>query len=121
MKRKLIFLLGLVPLLSSCADDSASSDPEALPAWVESRISQYKAERVADPPREIIEFDHGGSKVYLVSSDCCDQYDSLFDANQRYICAPSGGLGGLGDGKCDAVFDEHSAGRKVVWKDDRSL
>lgn len=38
--------------------------------------------------------------VYLLTPVCCDQLHGLYDRDGRYICAPSGGLSGSGDGKC---------------------
>ena len=40
--------------------------------------------------------------VYLFTPLCCDQFNRLYDAEGRFICAPSGGFGGAGDGKCPA-------------------
>lgn len=41
-----------------------------------------------------------GRPVYLSMSPCCDQFNKLYDADGRFICAPSGGLTGQGDGRC---------------------
>lgn len=43
-----------------------------------------------------------GRPVYLFTPLCCDQFNPLYDAEGRFICAPSGGFGGAGDGKCPA-------------------
>ncbi|WP_457391396.1 DUF6970 domain-containing protein [Roseateles sp. P5_E1] len=40
--------------------------------------------------------------VYLFTPLCCDQFNQLYNAEGRFICAPSGGFGGAGDGKCPA-------------------
>lgn len=43
-----------------------------------------------------------GQIVYLHMALCCDQFDKAYDANGRYLCAPSGGFTGRGDGRCPA-------------------
>ncbi|MBW8848583.1 MAG: hypothetical protein JF607_26905 [Burkholderiales bacterium] len=48
--------------------------------------------------------------VYLFTPMCCDQFNPLYDADGRFICAPPGGFGGAGDGNCPAWA--HSLGRK---------
>jgi hypothetical protein len=40
--------------------------------------------------------------VYLFTPMCCDQFTRLYDAEGRFICAPSGGFSGAGDGTCPA-------------------
>lgn len=49
--------------------------------------------------------------VYLFTPLCCDQFNPLYDAEGRFICAPSGGFGGVGDGKCPAWA--HGLSRKL--------
>ncbi len=41
-----------------------------------------------------------GQPVYLSMPPCCDLFTKLYDADGRFICAPSGGLTGQGDGRC---------------------
>ena len=43
-----------------------------------------------------------GLRFYLFKPLCCDQLDKLYDVNGRYVCAPSGGFTGQGDGRCPA-------------------
>lgn len=119
MNGKRMLWLGGFLLLASCQDDSVNPGPETQPAWVRTRIERYQSEPAAIPPRTITEFDYGVSKAYLVSSTCCDQYDSLFDADQKYLCAPMGGLDAHGDGKCEG-FDPNGTGGRVIWRDGRS-
>lgn len=42
----------------------------------------------------------GERPIYLVMAPCCDQFNRLYDAEARYICSPSGGFGGSGEGDC---------------------
>lgn len=43
-----------------------------------------------------------GRVFYLVNAPCCDHVNPLYDADGRRICAPTGGFGGAGDGRCPA-------------------
>lgn len=50
-----------------------------------------------------------GQPVYLFISGCCDQFNRLYDGEGRFICAPSGGIAGSGDGRCPAWVQEMRA------------
>ena len=69
-------------------------------------------------PKEISSYLYNGKTVYLVVSDCCDFYNSLYDADCNYLCAPSGGITGKGDGKC-SDFADKATNQKVIWKADQ--
>lgn len=66
-------------------------------------------------PKEISSYLYNGKTVYLVIPDCCDQYISLYDERCNFICAPSGGFTGKGDGKCTDFYDKATDG-KLVWR-----
>ncbi|MGV6862457.1 MAG: DUF6970 domain-containing protein [Putridiphycobacter sp.] len=40
---------------------------------------------------------------YEFFPDCCDQYVELYDSDCGYVCAPSGGITGGGDGDCPEI------------------
>jgi len=69
-------------------------------------------------PKEISSYLYNGKTVYLVDSDCCDFYNSLYDADCNYLCAPSGGITGKGDGKC-SDFADRATNQKVIWRADQ--
>lgn len=78
---------------------------------VRERIRAFEAgtARAADMPF----FFHGpdGRPVYLFNAPCCDQFNRLYDGDGRYICAPTGGFTGQGDGRCpDWVHTD------LLWK-----
>ena len=52
-----------------------------------------------------------GRPVYLFTAGCCDQFNRLYDADGRFICAPSGGFTGAGDGKCPDWVQEQLSRR----------
>ena len=43
---------------------------------------------------------HYEQPVYLATAPCCDLFNGLYDREGRYVCAPTGGFSGAGDGKC---------------------
>jgi hypothetical protein len=77
--------------------------------WLKAEIKQYDAQQVW-------KFQHKGEPAYFIQSGCCDQYDPVFSASGKYICSPSGGFEGSGDGKCPWPADP---GTKItlVWPD----
>lgn len=56
-----------------------------------------------------------GRLVYLFTPLCCDQFHRLYDAEARYICAPTGGFTGTGDGNCPPW-----AGLRALWREART-
>lgn len=97
----------------------ASFGEKFLPLWVTEKIRQFQSEPVANPPREVIQYQYKGNIVYLISSPCCDQYNYLYDIDANIICAPSGGFTGKGDGRC-TDFEQESQNPSLVWRDART-
>lgn len=80
--------------------DPALADADVGPysrAQVLQRIADFAAGR-ADPQLRL--YSYRGRPAYLLNSPCCDQFNYLYDAEGRILCAPSGGLSGRGDGRC---------------------
>jgi hypothetical protein len=90
----------------------------AVPVCIQNKIDSIKKQNVWNPPAQIHEFLYNGRKVYSISADCCDFFTIAVDANCNYVCAPSGGFTGKGDGKCND-FDKSATLVRLVWKDDR--
>lgn len=97
-----------------CRKDSL----EGLPLCIRQKIQRIKLEPVWNPPATVHEYEYNGRTVYGFSSNCCDQYNVVVDEHCNYICAPSGGFTGKGDGKC-ADFAEKAKLVRLVWKDER--
>ena len=111
------FFLSIIILsLSVGACDDAETDSE-IPNCIESKINIIKEEEVRNPPAEIWEWKVSSETYYYITSDCCDQFNYLFDQNCNKICAPDGGFSGLGDGNCPD-FSGHIE-KTLIWKDDR--
>jgi hypothetical protein len=104
------FLLG-----STC---KKAQEKLSIPSCIQKKIDEIKAQPKWNPPAEINEYIYQDKHVYLFSSNCCDQYNMLYDENCNPICAPSGGFTGRGDGKC-TDFNEKAKKLRLVWKDER--
>lgn len=89
---------------------------EPLPAWLEAKVAEWERQDAYSAEGAAIErLQYHGATAYLVYSGCCDQYNTLYDANGREICSPSGGITGRGDGQCPTPQDPGTKA-VVVWK-----
>jgi len=71
------------------------------------RVLGYSISRANRPvARHVID----GNIYYYLRSPCCDAPNFLYDQNGKYVCAPDGGLSGLGDGRCPNLRLDHSSG-----------
>jgi hypothetical protein len=112
---KFIILLLALPLIN---EQCNNKNKKPIPACILEKIEEIKKETKWNPPAEINEYEFEGKTAYLITSNCCDQYNSLVDSNCNVICAPSGGLTGKGDGKCND-FAHKAKHVKLIWKDER--
>jgi hypothetical protein len=101
-------------LISSCSKPVC---PE-IPACIEAKIDALKAQPKQNPAGEVRLYDYKGKTVYGFSAGCCDQFYSVYDAYCNYVCAPSGGITGKGDGSCPD-FDSTAKDLGIIWKDPR--
>lgn len=90
-----------------------------IPSCVQARIEEIKKQPLWNPPAQVEEYRFNGKRVFLFSSNCCDQYNEVVDESCNYVCAPSGGITGKGDRKCPTFKDSAQLVR-VVWKDERN-
>lgn len=100
---------------------SARAQPAAgpvLPDWLSQRVAVFERAPADAEAVEILALPHAGSTAYLFVAPCCDQFNVLYDADGRRLCAPSGGITGRGDGRC-AVPPTLSAAQSV-WQLKRS-
>jgi len=88
------------------------------PICIRQKIDSIQQTPVWNPPAEIHEYEYNGQKVFVMSAPCCDFFNTAVDENCNYLCAPSGGYTGKGDGKC-ADFIAIAKHIRLVWKDER--
>jgi hypothetical protein len=111
---KYLLLAGLIALTREGCKNSTTM----IPSCVQQKINEIKTQPPWNPKATVFEYTYNGKKVYLFSSNCCDQYNMLYDENCNALCAPSGGFTGRGDRKCED-FKDKATGEKLVWKDER--
>lgn len=114
MKLILVMLATVVMGASQCKKSVGIQAPDCVIRKIETIRDQKKW----NPPAEVHEYEYKGKTVYLFTADCCDQYITLVDGDCNYICAPSGGFTGAGDGLCKDFY-ESSVHKRLVWKDGR--
>lgn len=106
------------PITYLSAPQEQALDASEIPPCLQKQIDEIKTQHVWNPPAQINEYVYKGKTTYLASSDCCDQFQPLYDAECRMICSPGGGFSGHGDGKCPD-FEEDAAFVRLIWKDRR--
>ena len=115
--KKSYFLLGLLfSILISCNPKSQSNTE--IPACIQSKIDEFKAQPPQNPPVEIWKWTKkDGTDYYYITSPCCDQYNYIHNENCEEVCAPDGGISGEGDGECPDL--KENVVQTFIWKDDR--
>ena len=74
-----------------------------------------KKEIPPNPPLQVDEYLYNGKKVFLFTAPCCDFFNMVYDDSCKAVCAPSGGITGKGDGKCED-FATTAKFVKSIWK-----
>lgn len=89
-----------------------------IPVCIQKKINNILAEPVWNPPATVMKYSYRDQTIFLFSSNCCDQFNSLYDESCHVICAPSGGFTGRGDGRCTDFYQTGKLLSKV-WIDQR--
>jgi hypothetical protein len=115
---KYIFILSAIFFVNGfngCLDSSSSDEK---PEWVKTLIEKFQNEPVGNPPQSVWRYTFHLQTVYYIPPQCCDQFSILYDSDGTIICAPDGGLTGMGDGKCPEFFKDRK-NEKLIWLDTR--
>ncbi|MFA7274296.1 MAG: hypothetical protein WC044_10520 [Crocinitomicaceae bacterium] len=105
---KYVFSLWVLFFTFSCAK---SNFPKGTPNCIQDKIQEM--EKLGDATCSVYRYTNQGTEVYLVYPGCCDQFEVLYDSGCNYICAPSGGFTGKGDGKCNNLELQN---KTLIWK-----
>jgi hypothetical protein len=92
------------------------------PRWVQRLITRLQSEPVRNPPAKILRYTHSRRSYYYVPPAAGDRFSALYNAAGKEICAPDGGITGMGDGKCPSFVRNMLSSRepgKVIWQDTR--
>lgn len=111
----LFVFVGLGLFLSACEKLNLAVD---VPSCIEEKIKDIKKEALRNPPAQVWKWEVDGNTYFYFTSDCCDQYNYLYDEDCNVVCAPDGGFTGNGDGNC-LDFNEEIV-KTLVWEDDRN-
>ncbi|MEK7224175.1 MAG: hypothetical protein AAB221_00645 [Bacteroidota bacterium] len=116
MKKLLLFLLVWV-MITGCTNKTAKDKPlnSSVPACLQETIKALEKGKETNAPVQIDEYFYNGKRVFLYTADCCDQFNVAYDEDCNPVCAPSGGMEGGGDHKCE---DFSTAARWVtlIWE-----
>lgn len=120
MKKKLFLAAGMLlsGLLLFAYGCESSDDEIDVPSCIEDQIQQILSEPVRNPPAAVWKWEVDGQTFYYITSDCCDQFNYLYDTACDIVCAPDGGINGEGDGNCPEFSGQIE--KTLVWEDQRS-
>jgi hypothetical protein len=102
-----------VLMMASCGKDDALDN---APACIKEKIKQIESQ--APRMAAVWQYDYNGQTVYYIPSDCCDQFNLLFDSECNVICSPDGGFSGGGDGRCTDFYAK-AKNKTLIWEDKR--
>ncbi len=114
MTFRMLALSGFLLFLTSC--DKLELAVE-VPSCIEAEIRKIQNEEVRNPAAQVWKWEVDENVYYYISSDCCDQYNYLYDEACNVVCAPDGGFSGNGDGNCSIFSGEIKY--TLVWEDVR--
>jgi predicted PolB exonuclease-like 3'-5' exonuclease len=85
-----------------------------VPTCIKNTVENKEGGANVPSPQFLLRYKYNGSTVYFFYAACCDQYNYLLDSDCKKICAPTGGFGGSGDGKCPDFFDV-ARNKEIIW------
>lgn len=109
-----ILLLFLLLTFVACIKDELEIN---VPDCVVKKVQEIKKEPVRNPPAQVWEWKVDDTIYFYITSDCCDQFNYLYNVECNVVCAPDGGLTGNGDGNCPDFSNVIE--KTLVWEDDR--
>ena len=111
---RIAFLALLVFSINACSKNGLK---ENVPNCIEKKINKIANDPVQNPAAEVWKWQDDVNTYYYFTSDCCDQFDYLYDDECNVVCAPSGGFTGAGDGNCPSFQGQIT--HTLIWKDPR--
>ena len=89
--KNLLVLIGILIISINCSDSNNDQN------CIDDKITELKSAPIQNPRAEIWKWEDNGIIYYYITSDCCDQYNYLYNENCEIVCAPDGGITGNGD------------------------
>ena len=112
------YLFTAVIFLSIAHKKCSKQQEPTIPSCIQTKIDEIRKQPRWNPPALVEEYSYNGRRIFLFSSNCCDQFNEAVDEACNYVCAPTGGYTGKGDRKCED-FKQNAKFIKLVWKDER--
>ena len=109
-----IFTFMLLASLVMGACRKVKIDP-VVPDCVQSKIDAIANQANYSPLAEVWKWVADDKTYYYFTSDCCDQFNLLYDEECKLVCAPDGGFTGQGDGACPHWATTPI--KTLVWRD----
>src|SRR5688500_10961003 len=114
--KKYLSLIFYIIFHYSCS--VSKNQTQNFSSCINNKIENFKNETKQNPPRTITQYSYKVSKVYYISTPCCDQFGEVFDSKCNLLGHPDGGITGKGDGSLPGFFAEATE-EKLIWKDVR--
>jgi hypothetical protein len=115
MKIILISIMSIAALsLTACKKPYPA---DKMPHCVEQKIIEISNQPVRNPAAQVWKWEDNQNTYYYITSDCCDQFNLLYNENCDVVCAPDGGITGGGDGNCPNF--QGQLVKTLVWEDPR--
>ena len=109
------FLFALVVIIGLFSGCKKLNLPVTVPDCVERDIKRFERQDGGfDNAVAVYQWLVDGKIYYYYASDCCDQFNYLYDEECNLVCAPDGGFGGNGDGNCPEFVGDIT--EVLVWK-----
>jgi len=109
------FAVVICSIFISCEDSDLAIE---APTCIKSKIENIATNEVSSPPTKVWKWEADGNTYYYITSDCCDQYNYLYNEHCELVCAPDGGIIGTGDGNCPTFTSEIV--KTLIWEDQRN-
>lgn len=110
----------LASLIATSTHAQTNRAGPALPKWLTAQMARYEVTPPQAAPSSIWRITRHGAAAYYLVAPCCDQFDPLLDAQGKQLCSPTGGIHGLGDGRCPLPADPHTA-IQLIWVHPKSV
>ncbi len=105
--------INLIVILVLVGATACERFPKGTPSCIKKEIRKNK-----DCVKKVVEYEYQGKTVYLFepfATPACSYI--VYDENCNYLCSPSGGISGKGDGKCPD-FNETAIKKETIWTHD---
>jgi hypothetical protein len=110
MKKKMFISLFVFFLLIGNIACKKVDVPKGTPSCIKKEIRKHE-ECISN----VIKYEYQGKTVYLfepASAPSCSYI--VYDENCDYLCSPSGGIDGNGDGKCPDFY-QTAIKKEIIW------